>query len=128
MAGSTQLGDENLTVRANWFAGAQAPTDETDPFADSSGMTSSALSTDSSLEEITRRLSTLLRMEGRLQERGVTCPLKESGECNCSACPVNQLDHPEQEISRLCRVGMEQERVVMLSLAKTHGLVGGSGR
>jgi hypothetical protein len=92
------------------------------------GYKSIALSVDSSAQEITDRLSELLRREGRLEEMGISCPLKESGECNCSACPVSQLDHPEEAISALCRVGMEQERAVMLSLAKTNGLVGDGGR
>ena len=130
MAGSTQLRDEDLSVRANWFSGAQSPTDEAvDPFADMTGTKSSiALSVDSSIEEITARLATLLRREGRLAEMGISCPLKASGECNCSACPVSQLNHPEEAISALCRVGMEQERAVMLSLAKTNGLLGDGGR
>lgn len=118
-----------MTVRANWFSGAQSPTDEVDdPFADAKGMKSMTLSVESPMEEINRRLAALLRRESRLAARGITCPLKEARECNCTACPINQLDHPEEEISGLCRVGVEQEKAVMLSLAKTHGLVGDSGR
>lgn len=117
-----------MSVRANWFSGAQTtPTDERmDPFAEMTGIKSIALSTDSSQEEIMARIARLTRSEGRLAEMGITCPLKASGECSCTACPVSQLD-TDEALGALCRVGQEQERLVMLSLAKTHHLVGDDG-
>lgn len=74
------------------------------------------------------RLGRLMRSEGRLADMGITCPLKASGECNCSACPVSQLD-TDDALGALCRVGQEQERATMLSLAKTNDLLHvGDGR
>lgn len=118
-----------MSVRANWFSGTHTPVDEAlDPFADMTASKSPiALSVDSPLEEITARLARLMKGEGRLAEMGITCPLKESGECSCSACPVSQLSHPEESKAALCRLGQEQERLVMMSLAKTHGLVADDG-
>lgn len=66
------------------------------------------------------RLAALQKREGRLCEMGVTCPLKDAGECFCSACPVSQLNDPDGGLTSLCRVGVEQERVTMLVRAQDH--------
>lgn len=82
----------------------------------------------SSPEPVLRaRLTELVRREGNLWECGTTCPLKDMPDGNCTACPISRAHETngdgtldEERMSRLCRVGVEQERVSMLLLAKRH--------
>lgn len=70
-------------------------------------------------DELMRRLRSLLRREGRLFEMGVTCPIKDSSESSCLACPLSQVgeDCPK---AGLCETGCEQERVQTMMLAQQH--------
>jgi hypothetical protein len=74
---------------------------------------------DTSAEELTRRLSSLIRREARLFNMGTTCPIKDSSETSCLACPLSQVGQDCVKAG-LCETGCEQERVQTLLLAKQH--------
>jgi hypothetical protein len=110
-----------MGIGANWFtdgATAVASDDAPDPFAESASTRPTIVSIDASEDELVDRLSSLLRREGRLFELGITCPLKENGDCHCSVCPISQHEDPEARLHRLCQVGREQELVETTILAK----------
>jgi hypothetical protein len=73
---------------------------------------------DTPADELRRRLSRLYAREGRLFNAGVTCPVKDSPETSCHACPFSKEDKPEEERCGLCRVGLEQERIQTLLIAQ----------
>jgi hypothetical protein len=115
-----------LSVRANW--GTDAAVDgsgssPTDPFADiSKEQTDSGrnLTLASTKEQFERGFSRLNRWAVRLDGAGIKCPLREAGECHCSACPISQAHEPEGERYSLCRQGVEEERMVMLARVAGH--------
>lgn len=58
------------------------------------------------------RLADTLRGEGNLARSGVSCPVKDSPDTSCSACPISEAAKRESSLSALCRLGREQEQVV----------------
>jgi hypothetical protein len=74
------------------------------------------------IDVLQARLSGLIRREGALFEKGVTCSLKDNPEMSCIACPFSKAESPELEGEcQLCRIGVGQERLSTLILAKHHG-------
>lgn len=72
-------------------------------------------------------LDELIRREGNLFDCGTTCPLRDLPDSNCSACPVSRAHETdgtldEMRLTGLCRIGAEQERVLMLLSAQRHGV------
>lgn len=108
-----------MSVRANWFANADsdASTDQTDdPFADMTTASGrKAITVKSTAEEFDAAFRRLNRWFARLTKMGISCPLRESGECHCSACPISQLHNPDAERHLLCKQGVEEERTIMLA-------------
>jgi len=76
------------------------------------------ISLDTPTPELRKRLESLLSFEGRLDARGITCPLKDLPDASCLACPVSKADDPNVPKCALCRVGIGQELVVNALLAK----------
>lgn len=58
------------------------------------------------------RLKELLDREGKLYNRGVTCPLRDRTDTTCLGCPVNKAADTEHRLGPLCRCGREQEQVL----------------
>lgn len=74
------------------------------------------------IDELRTRLSGLVKREGALFARGVVCALKDNPEMSCIACPFSKAEQPDQEAEcQLCRIGVGQERLSTLILAKQHG-------
>lgn len=106
-------------MQANWFMD-QFVADQPDPFADAPlPFGSTVISLDSDTAVLDGRIRDLLRREGNLFEMGITCDLRDAAESTCLACPVSKLGDPDSPLSALCRIGQEQERVVMTRMAKT---------
>lgn len=127
LAGITKLGEDKLSVRANWNTGvtAQPDQDDLDPF---DGMGDKSILTDKSPPaQFRERLSRLHKRLEMLTAMGVTCPLREEGECHCASCPISQINEPDGERHRLCKQGVEEERTVMLSRVASLGLLAPSG-
>lgn len=74
------------------------------------------------MDELRGRLSGLGKREAALFAKGVTCPLKDLSEMSCLACPFSKAESPDLEAEcQLCRIGVGQERLSTLILAKQHG-------
>jgi hypothetical protein len=69
-----------------------------------------------------QHLDALLDQEGVLDERGVTCAIKDKPDATCLACPVSSARDYSTPMGQLCRVGQEQERVATVLIAQRHGL------
>jgi hypothetical protein len=69
-----------------------------------------------------------MKREANLFDAGCTCPIKDRFDSTCAACPVSQAAREdgtleEMRLSRLCKIGAEQDRTNMLLLAKQlHGV------
>jgi hypothetical protein len=126
LAGIENKGEETLSVRANWYADASVTGSDqpsADPFAvtqkeqEDSGRN---LTVDSTVEQFTAGFKRLRNWAARLDGAGITCPLRQAGECHCTACPVSQAHDPEGERYSLCRQGIEEERMVMTARIAQH--------
>jgi hypothetical protein len=118
LAGIDKGEDELSGVRANWFAdAATAGSDEpaADPFSASQSEQDRGhnLTVKSSAAQFATGFRRLQNWANRLDGAGIKCPLREAGECHCSACPISQAHDPEGERYSLCRQGIEEERMVM---------------
>jgi hypothetical protein len=110
-------------VKANWFTDPGLDLTDVDPFADSAvdvvalGSTVDLGSPDS----INLRLVELLQREGQLWNEGVRCPVKVTNEgaarpdATCAACPIRHHS-PDDPMTALCDVGVEQERMMTMSV------------
>lgn len=70
-------------------------------------------------------LGELVRREGNLFDCGTSCSLKDMPDGTCTACPLSRANETsgsleEMQLTGLCRIGAEQERVLMMLLAKQH--------
>jgi len=107
-----------MAVRADWHEDAPAATSqEVDPFSMGSLATMPTIPLDTDRQSLYDRLTTLVRHESRLFNKGVTCAVKDAQDTCCSACPLNQSEGDSDE-SFLCRVGVEQEQVITLLAAQ----------
>jgi hypothetical protein len=110
-----------MGIGANWHMGGATPAasdDAPDPFADGASTAPSLPTIEASEEELFDLLGRLLKREGRLFNLGIMCPLKDKGECVCSACPISHHNDPESDLFHLCQIGRDQELVEMTILAK----------
>jgi hypothetical protein len=126
LAGIDTIGEETLSgVRANWFADA-ATTGSDQPAADPFSAAQDDqdrgrnLSLNSTAAQFAAGFKRLQIWAARLDGAGIKCPLREAGECHCTACPVSQAHNPEGERYSLCRQGVEEERIVMLARTAQH--------
>lgn len=121
-----ELREEKLSVRANWFAGVTGESDrhDDDPFAEMTSASSrKQLTSESSREEFDAAWKRMLQWGNRLEAIGVVCPLRFTGECHCSSCPISQANDPDGEMSSLCKQGIEEEKLTMLERVKQLDLV-----
>lgn len=83
------------------------------------------VSVETPIDELRARLVGLVKREGRLDAMGVKCPLKDNPEMSCLACPFSKAEQPELEGEcQLCRIGVGQEHISTLILAKQAGPCG----
>lgn len=116
-------------IRADWHQHAVATADNAaiDPF-DAASLSVVAttdfspgglpITIDSSTAELSDRLDALLAWEGRLDARGITCPIKDLPDVSCGACPISKADDTDDPLHPLCRVGISQESVATTLIAK----------
>jgi len=83
--------------------------DKADPFQSVVYSTGVTLDLAASEDELADLYVMLLRREGDLARRGITCELKRSGQ-NCLHCPEATLD-PNDRKSLLCRLGKDEYTV-----------------
>ena len=79
---------------------------EADPFGDVVYSTGLVMDLTASEEEMASVFVEMLRREGTLFNRGITCKLKDGGQ-DCLHCPAATLD-PEEPRSVLCRLGKDE--------------------
>lgn len=104
-----------MSVRAQWFAGVTGEHDrDVDPFADMSDSSRKPLTTASTREELAVAWQRILNWGNRLESMGISCPLRFTGECHCSSCPISQANDPDAELQSLCKQGIEEEKLTML--------------
>lgn len=96
-------------VKADWRL-AELLDDGEDPFE--AVIYSSGLQVDvgGSDEELMQALQRALKIEGRLDAIGLTCPLKDSGQ-DCLTCRQSSGD-PKVALTRLCEVGKDQRTLM----------------
>jgi hypothetical protein len=98
-------------VKADWRL-ADLLDEGDDPFAEiiySSGL---SVNLNGSDEELQKALVDTIHREGRLWEKGITCPLKDAGQ-DCLSCSVAVMD-PAEQLSRLCRIGKDQRTILQV--------------
>lgn len=106
-------------ARARWGLDALEVQTDDDPFGPAipAGPSAAAVSVDVEAvglpielaDDLAPRLVALLKEEGELLQQGVTCAIKDRDETSCHACPLR--GHQAFPASRLCVLGVEQERV-----------------
>lgn len=96
-------------VKARWHAPI-VEVDESDPFADGEEAPV-PIDLDGAQASLNRRLIELLEQESRLFDQGVTCDVRGMPGVSCAVCPLSEADGLSP-LSSLCRVGVEQERVL----------------
>lgn len=69
------------------------------------------------MDQLLERETVLQDREKRLYEGGVVCELKWKDDMSCSACPVHEVGQ-DTDLSLLCRLGREQERIRSLIVTK----------
>lgn len=112
-----------MSVRANWYAdAAELPEQHEDPFDNVGAGKKAMVGLNSSSEEFRNAFSKLAKRFARLDKMGITCPLRDAGECHCSSCPISQVNDPDGQRRSLCKAGVEEERLVMLARVSTLGL------
>jgi hypothetical protein len=80
--------------------------DEGDPFGSIIYSTGLHVDLNASEEELTEALAKSLKIEGRLFDIGLTCPLKDGGQ-DCLSCMEGSAD-PQVALTRLCETGRDQ--------------------
>lgn len=97
-------------VKAQWFNDVAFDEDEDfDPFE----VQERGLPIEIGNEEarVAKSIQKSLEKEGRLDEQGITCAIKDRPDTTCWACPVFTSDS-NNPLSVLCRLGREQDRLV----------------
>lgn len=80
------------------------------------------VSMETPIDRLRARIVGLAKRERWLGDIGITCPLKNNPEMSCIACPFSKAEQPELEGEcQLCRIGIDQERIATLILAKQAG-------
>lgn len=105
-------------TRAKWGLDRfQCPDD--DPFDDPVDVAVAGTPIDLTDEnrDLAQQLVALHREE---QQRGVVCQIKEMDGTTCGSCPI-RAQAPAFPLSRLCMIGVEQERLTTLLAARHHG-------
>lgn len=98
--------------------------DATTPISNKPTWGQATVTVETPMDQLRARMGGLLKREAALFDRGVTCPLKDNPEMSCIACPFSKAEAPEQEAEcQLCRIGVGQERLSTIMLAKQHGAV-----
>lgn len=102
-----------MTARANWFVDGVVPTHtEDDPFSVPVEEIGERIDLRDPQTALDLRLTELLRREGNLFDRKVTCSIKDTSGASCHACPVSKAHDQEDPFGTLCRIGREQETIV----------------
>lgn len=102
-----------MTAKANWFVEQHVPLDdEPDPFAMPVEEVGERIDLRDPASVLELRVSELLRREGNLHEREITCALKDRRDMSCHACPISKAHDREAPMGMLCRLGREQENVL----------------
>lgn len=98
-----------MSVKADWHLADLLDKAE-DPFE--AVIYSSGLQVDlnGSEEELADALGRALKIEGRLDAIGLTCPLKDAGQ-ECLTCRQSSAD-PGVALTRLCEIGKDQQTLV----------------
>lgn len=101
------------SVQAVWHTPVvDLPGLEDDPFAEGAPANIEdvgvAICLDGDEAELSEELVRLVERESRLFEQGVECAIKDRSDTSCYACPLFEVD---PAITRLCRLGRDQERV-----------------
>jgi hypothetical protein len=97
-----------VSVRADWRLADLL--DEADPFENviySSGL---QVDLDGSEEDLVAALQKALRIEGRLDAIGLSCPLKDGGQ-DCLTCRQSSTDR-QVPLTKLCELGKDQQTLV----------------
>ena len=90
--------------------------ESSDPFTAVVYSTGLVMDLTASEEEMSRVFVEMLRREGTLFDRGITCELKDGGQ-DCLHCPAATLD-PEEPRSVLCRLGKDESTLEKACQAK----------
>lgn len=96
-------------IKADWFDGVVAQ-DDADPLGPPIERVAEIIEVGDTAK-LNERLQSLMATEARLWDAQVTCAIRDRPDTCCSACPVRRTD-PLERLYELCRVGVEQERVV----------------
>lgn len=106
------------TARARWGLDRfEAPDDDSDPFdvdVEKVGTPIDLVRHKQEAEKLGKELVALVREEAEL---GVTCPIKDMDGTSCLSCPV-RMEAPPFPLSRLCAIGVEQERLTTVMAAR----------
>lgn len=106
-----------MSARANWFVEAvESLDDEPDPFKVPIEEVGDRIDLGDPKSRLALRVTELLHREAALDSAGITCAIKARADSTCHACPVSQANDSSKPLSRLCKVGREQE-VVLTELA-----------
>lgn len=70
---------------------------------------------DSGHAVLNQRLVALIEQEAALFNGGLTCAIKDHQQTCCSACPIRHRDELDQ-MTALCNLGVEQERIITLTV------------
>lgn len=102
-----------MSTKANWYVGDVLPAldEEPDPFAMPIEEVGERIDLVDPGAANDLRLRELFRHEASLARMGVTCGIKDRTDTTCHACPISRAHVPEEMMSKLCRVGREQERL-----------------
>lgn len=99
-----------MTIRADWHVEAAVSLDdEPDPFSVPVEEVGKRIDLRDPKAALELRLTELLRREGVLFGKGVTCPIKDRPDTTCHACPISRAADREDPHGVLCRLGREQE-------------------
>jgi hypothetical protein len=99
-----------VSARANWFTPAPIGLDDApDPFAAPVEEVGERVDLRNPRAVLQLRLDELIRHEGNLFAKGLTCPIKDRSDSTCHACPVSKAADPDDALGVLCRIGREQE-------------------
>ena len=111
-----------MALQADWFtSGSDRAGDYSDPFEHSqtpSPPLMNPISIDSTKAQVNERIQKLHHREERLFNMGISCQLKENSECSCATCPISEAGDADSQLGMLCKVGVEQERVLTVWFAK----------
>lgn len=107
-----------MAVKADWFLGDLDVAGGPDPLGPAQTRIEDVgipIDLEGGEAKLNARLVTLLEQEARLFDQGLACPVKDNPQGCCSACPIRHRDELDQ-MTALCSIGVEQERIVTLSV------------